>query len=136
MSWKRTKARERRARFETFKAEYRQIRAQTRKPKREGTKASSVDSLSRVRAAEALADFLRRVAESNLCVWDVARPAAGDEPLDDMELAMIAQTVAPPLAGMAPGSVHRRHEFSRRTGSTNGREARPAEDASRLTPET
>ena len=33
---------------------------------------------------------------SDLCVWDIARLAASDKPLDEAERAMIAQSVAPP----------------------------------------
>ena len=42
-------------------------------------------------------------------VWPVAEAAAKAAPLDDAERAMIAQAVAPHLAGMTPGSIHRRH---------------------------
>jgi hypothetical protein len=138
MSGRRTKARKRRSLLEKFRAEFRRIREQIRKQKRKDPKASSVDSLSRVKAAEAMVDLLRRVADSNLRVWAVARPADGDDPLDEMERAMIAQTVAPRLAGMAPGSVHRRHEFSRRTRSATATEqdAGGAGDVSRLTLES
>jgi hypothetical protein len=106
MSRSRTRARNRRSRLEGIRAEFEQER----------------------KDPGALADLLRRVAASDLCVWAIARPS-DDKPLDDDERAMIAQTVAPRLAGMTPGSVHRRHEFSRRT--------RPSEVSiiSSLTPE-
>ena len=42
----------------------------------------------------ALAAWLRRLAESDLCVWAIARRAARDKPLDEAEQAMIAQSVA------------------------------------------
>jgi hypothetical protein len=38
--------------------------------------------------------------------------AATEKPLDDAETAMVAQSVAPHLAGMTPGSVYRRHELA------------------------
>ena len=58
------------------------------------------------------------------CLWAIARPAPGDKPLDEAELAMIAQIVAPSLAGMTPSSVHRRYEeFSIRTGTATGAKA-------------
>ena len=80
MSRSRTRARNRRAQRERVRAEFQQKRQDP----------------------EALADLVRRLAESDLRVWDIARPAAGDKPLDDAECAMIAQIVAPPLAGMTP----------------------------------
>jgi hypothetical protein len=85
---------------------------------------------------EALAHLLGRYADSEVRVWAIARPAEGDRPLDEAEKAMIAQTVAPRLAGMTSGSVHRRHEFSRRTKSTRDRGAGAAGDVSGLTPES
>jgi hypothetical protein len=93
MSRGRTRARGRRARLEMIRAEFRQ--------KREDP--------------EAMAQLLGRYADSEVRVWAIARPGEGDRPLDEMERAMIAQTVAPPLAGMTSRSVHRRHQFSRRT---------------------
>jgi hypothetical protein len=110
----RSLARKRRARVESGRAEFQQKRDDP----------------------EALVDLLRRVADSDQCVWAIARPAKGDRPLDEMELAMIAQTAAPPLAGKTPGSVHRRHEFSRRTKSTREQEAGTAGDVSGLTPKS
>jgi hypothetical protein len=62
---------------------------------------------------EAFAHLLVRIAESNHCVWAIARSAARDHPLDDAEKAMISQIIAPRLAGMTPGSVHRRHELAK-----------------------
>jgi hypothetical protein len=111
-----------------IRAEFRRIREQIRKQKRKDPEA--------LKALEALVDLLRRVAGSDLRVWAIARLAAGDEPLDEEELAMIAQTVAPRLAGMTSGSVHRRHEFSRRTRSATEQDAASAEDVSRLMPES
>ena len=60
---------------------------------------------------EEFAHLLRRIAESDLCLWGVARSAASDHPLDDAEKAMIAQIVAPQLAGMTHVSTHRRREL-------------------------
>jgi hypothetical protein len=88
MSGARTRARKRRARFEKIRAEF-------------------VETRSNPGAFEKL---LRHIAESNQCVWTVARSVATDIPLDDAECAMIAQVVAPHLAGMTPGSVFRRQE--------------------------
>jgi hypothetical protein len=85
---------------------------------------------------EALAQLLSSYADSDLRVWAVARPAEGDRPLDEEEKAMIAQTVAPPLAGMTPGSVHRRHEFSRRARLGREQQAEAPKDVSSLTPES
>ena len=90
MSQRRTRARKRRARIAKARAEFEEKRQNP----------------------EALANLLRQVAESDLCVWTIARPAAGDKPLDEDERAMIAQIVAPPLAGMTPGTVHGRHKLS------------------------
>jgi hypothetical protein len=59
---------------------------------------------------EALEDLLRRQAESSHCLWDIARPDIGDTPLDEAEQAMIAQVVAPRLAGLS--TVRRLHERS------------------------
>jgi hypothetical protein len=88
----------------------------------------------------ALETFLHRRAGSDLCIWAIARPAPGDKPLDEAELAMIAQIVAPRLAGMTPSSVHRRYEeLSRRTGTATGakeEERRGASQVSRLETET
>ncbi len=58
---------------------------------------------------EAFEQFLRRLADSDLSVWAIARAAAAEKPLDDEEAAIIAQIVAPHLAGMTPGNVHHRH---------------------------
>ena len=116
MSRSRTRARNRRARLENVRAEFEEKRQDP----------------------EALAALLRWLAELDFCVWVIARPAAGDRPLDEAERAMIAQSVAPRLAGMTPGSVHRRHELSRRTGpaiSTEKRESRGTSQVASLTPE-
>ena len=93
MSRSRTRARNRRARLEKLGAEFEENRQDP----------------------EAFAALLRRLASSNDCVWGIARNAARVKPLDEAERAMIAQLVAPRLAGMTPGSVYRRHEFSGRT---------------------
>lgn len=93
MSRSRSRARNRRARLETARAEFDEKRQDP----------------------EALAGLLRRYAESDLCLWSIARPAAGSKPLDEEERAMVAQSAAPHLAGMTPGSVRRR-ELHARTG--------------------
>ena len=98
----RTRARNRRARLEMARAEFHQNRQDP----------------------GALETCLHRRAGSDLCLWAIARPAPGDKPLDQAELAMIAQIVAPHLAGMTPSSVHRRYEeFSIRTGTATGAKA-------------
>jgi hypothetical protein len=88
MSRSRTRARNRRARHEAILAEF------------ESTREN----------AEAFSAMVRRLAESDIPVWAIARQAS--QPLDEAENAMIAQVVAPHLAGMTPGSVHRRHKFA------------------------
>jgi hypothetical protein len=111
----RTRARNRRARLEKVRAEFEENRQDP----------------------GALAAWLRRRAESDLCVWAIARLAAGDKPLDEDERAMIAQSVAPRLAGMTPGSVHRRRELSRGNGPatrTEVQELRGMSQVSSLTP--
>jgi hypothetical protein len=60
---------------------------------------------------EAFTQLLLRIAASNQCVWAIAQYAARDKPLNDAERAMIAQIVAPHLAGKTSGSVLRRHEL-------------------------
>jgi hypothetical protein len=88
MSRGRSRARRRRrAHIEKFRAEFEQARSNP----------------------EAFAQLLRRLANSDLSIWAIARSAATEKPLDDAEAAMIAQIVAPHLAGMTPGSVHHRH---------------------------
>lgn len=61
---------------------------------------------------EAFTQLLRRLAASDLSVWTIARSATSEKPLDDTEAAMLAQIVAPHLAGMTHGSVHRRHRLA------------------------
>jgi hypothetical protein len=113
MSRSRTRARNRRARLELIRAEFDRKRDDP----------------------EALAHLLSRLADSDICIWPIARLADVDRPLDEAERAMIAQTVAPRLAGMAPGSVRRRHEFSRRSGSATEHEEASSGRVSSLTPE-
>jgi len=90
MSRGRTRARRRRARIEKARAEFVQTRSNL----------------------EAFAQLLRRLAASDLSVWAIARSATPEKPLDDAEAAMIAQIVAPHLAGMTPGSIFRRHQLA------------------------
>jgi hypothetical protein len=86
MSRRNTRARNRRAQLEQARIEFERKRE---KP-------------------AALAAFLRRLQKSDVSIWSVARLVATDNPLDESELAMIAQIVAPHLAGMTPASVRRR----------------------------
>jgi hypothetical protein len=90
MSRGRTRARRRRAHIEKVRAEFQKTRSNP----------------------EAFAQLLRRLAASDLSVWAIARSAATEKPLDDVETAMIAQVVAPHLAGRTPGSVYRRHQLA------------------------
>ena len=113
MSRSRTRSRNRRARLEMIRAEFQQNREDP----------------------EALAHLLCRYADSDLRVWAIARPADGDRPLDEAERAMIAQTVAPRLAGKTPGSVHRRHKLSERNGPVAEHDGGAEGDVSSLTPE-
>lgn len=61
---------------------------------------------------EAFVLLLRRIADSDLSVWSIARSASREKPLDDDEVAMICQIVAPHLAGMTPGNIHCRHRLA------------------------
>ena len=44
----------------------------------------------------AFAELLQRIANSDHCVWSVAKSAAKENPLDDSETAMIAEVVRRP----------------------------------------
>lgn len=90
-----TRARKRRARLEMLRADFEKKRQDP----------------------EELAELLRQHAESEFRLWAIARPAAAAKPLDEDERAMIAQTVAPRLAGMTPGSVPHRYNFLKPSGS-------------------
>lgn len=90
MSRGKTRARRRRAHIEKVRTEFEETRSNP----------------------EAFAELLRRLAASDLSVWAVARSASTEKPLDDAEMAMVAQIVAPHLAGMTPGSVYRRHQLA------------------------
>jgi hypothetical protein len=90
MSRGRTRARRRRARLEKIRAEFQAARSNP----------------------EFFEQLLRRLADSDLSVWDIARSAAKEKPLDDAEAAMIAQIVAPHLAGRTSGCVYRRHQLA------------------------
>lgn len=84
-------------------------RSQSRARKRRARAAEVVAEFNRLRSdPEELWGFLQRLAGSSVAVWSVASAAAAERPLDETERAMIAQAVAPHLAGMAPGSVDRR----------------------------
>jgi DNA-binding XRE family transcriptional regulator len=87
MSRSRTRARNRRALLEKVCAEFEQKRNDP----------------------EAFACLLVRLAASDLCVWAIAQSAARDKPLSVAERAIIAQLVAPHLAGNTSGLVLRRH---------------------------
>lgn len=90
MSRGRTRARRRRAHIEKVRAEFEQTRSDP----------------------EAFTQLLLRLAASDQSVWAIARTAGPEKPLDDAEAAMIAQIVAPHLAGMTPGSIYRRHQLA------------------------
>lgn len=61
------------------------------------------------RDPESLVAFLRYCAAADIPLWAVCCPYEGDRPLDDSEQAMIAQLIAPHLAGMTPGSIRKRN---------------------------
>ncbi|HEY7314606.1 MAG TPA: hypothetical protein VH643_34980 [Gemmataceae bacterium] len=90
MSRGRTRARRRRAHIEKVRAEFEQTRSNP----------------------EAFEQLLRRLAASDQSVWAIARSVGTEKPLDDAEMAMVAQIVAPHLAGMTPGSIYRRHQLA------------------------
>jgi hypothetical protein len=89
MSRLRTRARHRRALLESVRAEFVEKRSNP----------------------EEFEHLLRRIAESDRCLWAVARDAAGNHPLDDDERAIIAKIVAPHLAWTTPGYVQRRDQL-------------------------
>jgi hypothetical protein len=75
-------------------------RSRTRSRKRRARQVDARAEFARKRDDPvALSALVSRMAESDECVWPIARSAAGDRPLDDDEKAMIAQIVAPHLAG-------------------------------------
>lgn len=86
MSRRETRARRRRAHTEQAETEFTHVREDP----------------------EALADLLDRLAASDTPIWPIAEAASRSNPLDDSQRAMIAQAVAPHLAGMTHGSVKRR----------------------------
>lgn len=57
-------------------------------------------------ATNRLVQALKELANSPFQVWDVLDGLN----LDDEDRALIAEIVAPPLAGCTPGNVHRRYE--------------------------
>jgi hypothetical protein len=61
---------------------------------------------------EAFVALLKRLSESDFCVWAIARIAARAKPLDDDERAMVAQIVAPHLACMSSASIYHRGEVA------------------------
>jgi hypothetical protein len=85
-----TRARRRRARIERVRAEFEQARSNP----------------------EVFEQLLRRLADSDLSVWEIAQSATKENPLDDAEAAMICQIVAPNLAAMTSGCVFRRHQLA------------------------
>lgn len=85
-----TRARRRRAQLEKVRAEFQEARSN----------------------AEVFEQLLRRLADSDLRVWEIAQSAAAEKPLDDEEAAMIAQIVAPDLACMTAGGVFLRHQLA------------------------
>ena len=60
----------------------------------------------------AFAELLQRIANSDHCVWAVAKTAARENPLDDSERAMIAEVVAPDLAWRSPRLAYRFKELA------------------------
>ncbi|HYT93288.1 MAG TPA: hypothetical protein VEL76_31505 [Gemmataceae bacterium] len=93
-------------------------RSRTRARKRRALREEILAEFARTREnPEALEAMLRRLADSDIHIWAIVRPnkaevRRGFKPLDEAENAMIAQVVAPHLAGMTPGSVHRRHKLA------------------------
>jgi hypothetical protein len=87
MSRRQTRARRRRARIEQAEAEFFRVRGDP----------------------AAFAGYLDRLAASDTPIWPIAEAASRSSPLDAAERAMVAQAVAPHLAGKTPGSVLRRH---------------------------
>ena len=61
----------------------------------------------------AFAELLQRIANSDHCVWAVAKTAARENPLDDSETAMIAEVVAPDLAWRSPCLAYRFKELAK-----------------------
>ncbi len=61
----------------------------------------------------AFAELLQRIANSDHCLWVVAKTAARENPLDDSERAMIAQFVAPELAWRSPRLLYRFKELAK-----------------------
>jgi hypothetical protein len=51
---------------------------------------------------------LIRLERADIPLWELA--LLSPKPLKESEAVMLAQVVAPPLAGMTPGSVHDRHK--------------------------
>lgn len=66
----------------------------------------------------ALLGFLKSLSSHDVPIWPVAEAAARCRPLDEAERAMVAQVVAPRLAGMTSGSVRQRLALGRPPIST------------------
>ena len=77
-----TRARQRRVRFNTLCSEFDRSRGNP----------------------ETFWGLLRRIANSDVRVWAVAEAATVQLPLDEAELAMVAQAAAPQLVRMTPGT--------------------------------
>ncbi|HEY7327641.1 MAG TPA: hypothetical protein VH592_08380 [Gemmataceae bacterium] len=102
MSRTRSRARKRRRRLEDG------LREAIHQARNADAKASQ--SLNVTPGHGALWQLLCDIERSGLCVWDVARAIRCTEE----EKVMIAQAVAPSLAGMTPGNVLRRQQLPER----------------------
>src|SRR5262245_22869055 len=110
MSRKQTRARKRCARFE---AEMQDLAARAVAPQ---------DQANRIETVDQIVKLLQRINASDVTVWPFVTQLEAGVPAAKYALeefaavrALIAQIVAPQLAGMTPGSVHRRHERPRRS---------------------
>lgn len=86
-------------------------RARSRAGKRRARRAALLERFARAREDPGtLAALVTELVRRDVAVWPVAEEAARGRPLTGSERALIAQIVAPHLAGKTPGNVHRRHE--------------------------
>lgn len=86
-------------------------RSETRAKRRVARHEQRISDFSQARKdPAALAALLKRLAASDIPIWPIAEAVSRSSPLDAAERAMIAQVVAPHLAGRTPGSVVRRQE--------------------------
>lgn len=101
MSRSKSRARQRRQRLEAA------LREAVRTARTADTKASQSRHVTHEHGA--LWQLLRTIERSKQCVWDVVRVIRCTED----ERAMIAQAVAPHLAGMTPGNIVRRRKLAK-----------------------